>query len=107
MPWQPHRLAVWNDATPAGVEAPETGSARQFKCAAEFVGGNAAVYFREARFGFGFVRGIILVHHVHIGVARQVLSDPLHDFAGVVEETRHDEMAYEDSAQCETVLIHS
>ena len=70
MPWQPHRLAVWNDATPAGVEAPETGSARQFKCAAEFVGGNAAVYFREARFGFGFVRGIILVHHVHIGVAR-------------------------------------
>ena len=77
-----------NHVAPAGVETPETCGAREFECAAEFVGGNAAVYFREARFGFSFVRGIILVHHVDVSVARQVPGDPPHDFAGVVEDDR-------------------
>jgi hypothetical protein len=41
---------------PAGVETPEASVSREFECPAEFVGGDAAVDFGEARFGFGFVR---------------------------------------------------
>lgn len=95
-----------NHVTPAGVESPETGGPGEFKCAAEFVVGNATVDFGEARFSFGFVRRITLIHDVDVGVARQIVSDPLHDFARVIEKTRHDKMAHEDAAQRQTVLVH-
>jgi hypothetical protein len=95
------------DAGPAGVEAPETLSAGQLQCAAEFVASDAAVDLREAQLGFGFMRAIILVHHVDVSARRYVIGDPVHDFAGVIEQAGHDQMAQENPAQRKTVLVHS
>src|SRR6266436_9061096 len=95
---QPDWSAVRDRVTPSVVEAPETGGPGEFECAAEFVSGNAPVDFGEARFGFGFVRGIILVHHVDVSVARQATGDPAHDLARVPQETGHDQMAHENTA---------
>jgi len=52
------------------------------------------------------VRWVILIHDVDVGVARQIVCDPLHDFARIIEQAGHDEMAHEDAAQCQTILVH-
>src|SRR5438128_2347483 len=96
--WQPHRSAVWNHIAPASIQAPEPSSARQFKGVKELTIGNASVDFGKAGFGFGFVGGIILVHHVNVGVGRKRLSNPARDLARIVEQTGHDKMADKDTA---------
>src|SRR5205085_10332034 len=88
------------------LEAPMTGAARLLARVAIFVIGSTAVDFGETRFGFGVVGGIILVHHVDVGIARQVFGDPAHNLARVLEQTGHDEMPDQHTAQGKAVNVY-
>ena len=51
-------------------------------------------------------RGIVLRHNVDVGVGTEFASDPLHDLVRAGNVARHDQMAEEEAAQRQSVLIH-
>ena len=54
---------------PARVESPEARASRVFEGFVEFSAMKRAVNLGETRFAFSFVRRIILVHYIDVGVA--------------------------------------